>query len=191
MWWQIKMFKFKYLLIVLLVLSLQACMGFHLRGSDVDGGIKLNYPIYLGGVSLTHPFGRAMNDNFKRAGATLRGNRSNTDYDIHITDYKEERHIAGYTADRQVREYAITLKMNYRIVDAKTKKEISDSIDLSRTQVYDNNQTLGMAEEEETIRFQQRNDAARVIRNRMRYLVQSTTPVAQAETTTTDNKTQK
>lgn len=158
--------------LLLLALSLQACGGFHLRGSVTPDGKrvsgKLNSTVQLINVDLNSPFGRNLSTAIRNSGGKLVS--SDADYSIRLSNFNEGKYAAGYSRARQVREYSIFLKSDYQIRQKGGEVLVSDTVDVNRTQLYDSEFALGKAEEEQQIRSQLRLEAADMIRARLVFL---------------------
>lgn len=162
------------LILMIALLGLQACGGFHLRGSDTKqhSQITIKDSVSLNGVGLSSQLGRAVVSAVKQAGGQMATTHEQARYHIEVNNVQEGKYAAGYSRARQIREYSIFLKFNFKIRDRQTQKTAQDTIELSRTQLYDSEFALGKAEEEDQMRDQLRQDAARMLVTRTAYLSQ-------------------
>lgn len=160
------------LLILLASIFLQACSGesFHLRG---QGNVPtLQESFYIEGVNLTSPLGIALRNTLKQSGSRVVHERNQASLLLQISSVSEGKIAAGYSRARKVREYDVFLRLNYafRSINGKTNYTSgSNNINTSRTQLYDSDFALGKAEEEEAIRQELRQNAARLILVKLRY----------------------
>ena len=164
---------FKTSLTLLLVsIFLQACSGesFHLRG---QGNVPaLQEAFYIEGINLQSPLGIALRNTLKQSGSRIVQDRSQASLLLQISNMREGKTAAGYSRARKVREYDIFLRLNYAFRSINGKDSYTSgnsSVNTSRTQLYDSDFALGKAEEEETIRQELRQNAARLILVKLRY----------------------
>jgi len=159
------------LILIIALLGLQACGGFHLRGNNPESqAININDTVAINGVGLSSQFGRALINAIKQSGGQVMTKGEKSRYHIQINGLDEGKYAAGYSRARQIREYSIFLKLSFKIRDRETQKEIQDSIDLNHTLLYDSEFALGKAEEEDQMRVQLRENAARMLATRTAYL---------------------
>ncbi|MGV6808909.1 MAG: LPS-assembly lipoprotein LptE, partial [bacterium] len=153
------------LILIIALWGLQACGGFHLRGSNTEqpSQMTITDSVTLNGVGLSSQLGRAVVSAVKQSGGKMATHHDQARYHIQINNVQEGKYAAGYSRARQIREYSIFLKFNFKIRDRQTQKTTQDTIELSRTQLYDSEFALGKAEEEDQMRVQLRQDAARML----------------------------
>lgn len=167
------MLKLKYYLLTFFIATfLQGCSGegFHLRGNGKLPSIQESF--YLEGINLQSPIGIALRDAFKLSGSQIVQDRSQATVLLQISSLVEDKVAAGYSRARKVREYDIFLRLNYSfrsIGKVEYYTPASSSVNLTRTQLYDSDFVLGKTEEEETIRQELRQNAARLILTKLRY----------------------
>jgi len=165
--------KFKYYLLILFTtLFLQACSGegFHLRGHGKLPSIQESF--YIEGINIQSPVGIALRDAFRQSGSKIVQDISQATVLLKITSLIEDKVAAGYSKARKVREYDVFLKFNFSfrsVGEVEHYTPSSKSINLTRTLLYDSDFALGKAEEEETIRQELRQNAARIILTKLRY----------------------
>ncbi|CAA6802554.1 MAG: LPS-assembly lipoprotein [uncultured Thiotrichaceae bacterium] len=156
--------------LLLVFASLMACgaNGFHLRD---DMPLPERYQtIYVEGLE-SDAFRRQLKDKVEEQGASLVDSKDQALTILHFSEFKQGKSVSGYGENREVRQYLIFLKMNYRVLDAKTRKELFPKarISIDKTQIYDSAFVLGKVEEERLINEELRKDAARQILIKLRY----------------------
>lgn len=156
--------------LLLVISGLMACgaNGFHLRDQMPLPERYKN--IYVEGLH-NDAFRRQLRDKIEEQGASLVDSKDQATTILTISEYKEGKRVSGYGENREVRQYLIFLKMNYRVLDAKTRKELFPKarINIDKTQIYDSAFVLGKVEEERLINEELRKDAARQILIKLRY----------------------
>ena len=151
---------------------LQACSGegFHLRG---HGNVPtLQESFYIEGINIQSPLGLALRNALKQAGSRVTQSRSKASVLLQISNLNEGKTAAGYSRARKVREYDIFLRLDYTFRNINGKDNYiagGNHINVTRTQLYNSDFALGKAEEEETIKQELRQDAARLILVKLRY----------------------
>lgn len=163
----------KYFLFSLLIgMLLSACSGegFHLRGKGKLPSVQESF--YLEGINVQSPMGLALQDAFKQSGSKIVQDINQATVLLSISSLIEDKVAAGYSKARKVREYDVFLRFNYSfrsIGETEYYTPASSNVNVTRTQLYDSDFALGKAEEEETIRKELRQNAARLILVKLRY----------------------
>ncbi len=154
----------------LAVLFLQACSGngFHLR-KNLD--LPAHYQrIQIENLSYDNSFVKAFEEALEESGGKLVSNASPSGKII-INNFREGKRIIAYTSERKAREYLLSLKFDYNV--GSTKKSTSTSkkyrINLDRVFIYDADFALGKEEEENKIRQNLYEEAARLIMLKLQY----------------------
>ena len=153
---------------LLLLASCSSDGGFHLRGNVA---LPDTYKrVYMQGEKLDSQFGDALKRAFEVAGSELVSEPSRATAILEIDDYEEGKKVAGYGANREVRQYLIFLRFNYSVRQRDGRKLLTTRrINLDKIQIYDSAFVLGKIEEERLIKEDLRENAARQITLRLRY----------------------
>lgn len=155
----------KTLLIFLsMVMLLSACGGepFHLRGSKPLNGLMLQ-GIYLQGVDPRSDFALALREGLEDAGVSVKRVEKDAPTILSITNFKENRSVSGYSSTRQVREFAHSINVDFRVKTLAHPEGLERSVNVERSQVYDGEYVLGTTEEENIIKDELRREAVRLI----------------------------
>lgn len=160
----------KWLFLLLALVGIGACgnNGFHLR--DQMPLPERYQAIYLENLAQ-EDFRRQLKNKIEEQGAKLVESIDQATTIIDISDFQQGKRVSGYGENREVRQYIIFLKMNYRVLDAKTREELFPKarINIDKTQIYDSTFVLGKVEEERLINQELLKDAARQILIKLRY----------------------
>lgn len=157
-----------FLVVMLVLASCSSDGGFHLRGSQELPEVYKR--IYLQGHGSQEDFALSLRRALEQAGSELVDDTSQASAILNISDYEENKRVAGYGANREVREYLIFLRFSYstRLPDGKELLP-QRKVNLDKIQIYDSAFVLGKIEEERLIKEDLRRDAARQIVLRLRY----------------------
>lgn len=160
----------QWFLLLLVITGLMACgsHGFHLR-DDMPLPERFQ-AIFVEGLG-NDAFRRQLKDKIEEQGGRLVESKDQATTILTISEFMQGKRVSGYGENREVRQYLIFLKMNYRLLDAKTRKELFSKarINIDKTQIYDSAFVLGKVEEERLISKELRKDAARQILIKLRY----------------------
>ena len=157
--------------IFLAVFFLQACSGngFHLR-KDLD--LPVSYQqIQIENLSYENSFVKVFEEALEESGGQLVSNTASPSTIIKINNFREGKRIIAYTSEREAREFLLSLKFDYRIVSVKKSASINKNhrINLDQVFIYDADFALGKEEEENKIRQNLYEEAARLILLRLQY----------------------
>ena len=160
------------LFILITTWLLQSCSGegFHLRGHGNLPAIQEAF--YIEGINLQTPFGSVLRNALNQSGSKVVQDPDQASVLLTISNLVEDKTAAGYSRARKVREYDIFIRMNYSFRNANghdSLKAGGNSINLTRTQLYDSEFALGKAEEEKTIQRELEQKAAQLILLKLQY----------------------
>lgn len=160
----------QWLFLLLTVSGLVACgaNGFHLRDHmPLPERFK---SIYVEGLH-NDAFRGELRDKIEEQGGRLVDSIDSATTILNVSKLSQGKRVSGYGENREVRQYLVFLKMSYRVLDAKTRKELFPQarINIDKTQIYDSAFVLGKVEEERLIIEELQKDAARQILIKLRY----------------------
>ena len=130
--------------------------------------------IYIEGLEPESDLTTYFKAALRQRGSYVVKNKSSSSSVLHIAQLHEKKRVAGYGANREVRQYLIQLKFLYKIVPSDINDTSTipwNTIDLDKTQSYDSEFILGKIDEEEIIRKSLRKDAVRRVMLQMQYAV--------------------
>ncbi len=150
----------KTILTLLLIITLSACTGWRLRGSDGGFGSVAEQSIYLSGDNSV---------TYLLVQKQLRKNNSITSFasakqQLIIGEEKWQRRSASVDRSGSTAEYELTLTVNYQISNS-DKQLLRGPTDARsvRSYTFDANDIIGKEKEEELIRNDMRRAIARQI----------------------------
>ena len=150
----------RYLTVLLLTYLLSAC-GFQLRGSlDMSDAIS---PLYLqenNAFALSRELKQLLSTN--NISITKRVARSSSQ--LMILGEDQERRVLTVDGDGRAREYLLTYKVRFVInMRQAENKEVTDSISLSRSLLFNTEAVLAVTNESEILYRDMQRNAARLI----------------------------
>jgi outer membrane lipopolysaccharide assembly protein LptE/RlpB len=160
----------------LAVLFLQACSsnGYHLR-KNIDLPVRYQR-IQIENISYENGFVKVFEEMLEESGGELVSNNTSlVNTKIKINNLRESKRIVAYTSERKAREYLLSLKFDYSIESTKKSTLIREKnskkhrINLDRVFIYDADFALGKEEEENKIRQNLYEEAARLILLKLQY----------------------
>ncbi|MEN9434848.1 MAG: hypothetical protein RLZZ422_2437 [Pseudomonadota bacterium] len=170
MLWRVKMFRVQYLKLGLvwglLALVLSGCAGetgFHLRGSDPMGVIKLK--IALAGDTKSE-WGQLVKSSLQSRGATLTDEAS-AEVLLTLQSPVESKRVSGYSSTRAVSAFRYSTEAKFSIKRQGSTEVVNDSVAQSQVQAYDSEYVLGTQEEADQIKTNLRRDVARLLALKM------------------------
>jgi LPS-assembly lipoprotein len=151
-----------------LLFSLSAC-GFHLRG-DVKLATQLNQ-VFFQGADVYDPLVREWTRSLTTAGSTVVEDRQGATAIIHIQKNSGDRRVLSVGSDGKVREYELYQALDFSVRDAGGRELLGvQTLMLTRTYLFDSNDVLGKASEEESLRRDMRRDLVRLAMLRLEAL---------------------
>ena len=155
----------------LAILFLQACSsnGFHLR-KNLDLPVRYQ-KIQIENLSYENSFVKVLEEALEESGGELVSDAGSPGTNIKINNFREGKRIIAYTSERKAREFLLSLKFDYSIESAKKSTLTSKNyrINLDRVFIYDADFALGKEEEENKIRQNLYEEAARLILLKLQY----------------------
>lgn len=150
------------------VLLLSAC-GFHLRG-EVKLAPELN-KVYLQGGDPYDPLVREWTRSLIAAGVTVVEEVKDATAIVQILRNSGERRVLSVRSTGKVQEYELYQTLDFRVRDT-AGRELLDvqHLELARDYLFDPNDVLGKASEEETLRRDMRRDLVRLAMLRLEAL---------------------
>jgi outer membrane lipopolysaccharide assembly protein LptE/RlpB len=155
----------------LAILMLQACSGnsFHLRKNlDLP---KRYQKVKIENLPYENSFVKTFEEKLEESGGVLVNKTILPTTKIKINNFREGKRIVAYTSDRKAREFLLSLKFDYSIesINKSTQTGKNYRINLDRVFIYDADFALGKEEEENKIRQNIYEEAARLILLKLRY----------------------
>lgn len=153
------------MLAVVLAATLHAC-GFSMRTAaplpESMGSVAID------AIDLDSPLVRDLEAELAAAGASVKGLNQPASSLLKIVSETNERHVVSLDDRAKVGEYELHYRVIYAVQAADGSEILKDTpIELSRVYSFDEQQAIGAAQEEETIRAELRRDAVRVIMERL------------------------
>lgn len=155
-------------LTVALMLAVSAC-GFHLRG-EVKLAPQLAR-IHIAGADLYDPLVRDLTRALTSAGSTVVADPSEATAILDIVRNSASRRVLSVQTTGKVQEYELYQTLEFRVHDP-AGVELLDMqrLELTRDYLFDANDVLGKAGEEETLRRDMRRDLVRLAMLRLEAL---------------------
>ncbi|MBU1190859.1 MAG: hypothetical protein KKE76_04015 [Gammaproteobacteria bacterium] len=158
----------KIFLMLIMFVSMSAC-GFHLRG-DVKLATQLNQVIFQG-ADIYDPLVREWTRSLTTAGSTVVEDMQDATAIIHIQKNGGDRRVLSVGSDGKVREYELYQTLDFSVRDAGGRELLGvQTLMLTRTYLFDSNDVLGKAGEEESLRRDMRRDLVRLAMLRLEAL---------------------
>lgn len=149
-------------------LMLQAC-GFHLRG-DVQLAPQLK-KVYIEGSDPYDSLVRELSRALTTAGATVVTEPQQATAILHILNNSGDRRVLSVRATGKAQEYELYQRLEFRVRAADGQELLSaQRLELTRDYLFDPNDVLGKASEEETLRRDMRRDLVRLAMLRLEAL---------------------
>ena len=158
----------KFLLLLIMVASITAC-GFHLRG-DVKLASQLN-KVYFQGADVYDPLVREWSRSLTSTGATVVEDMQGATAIIQILKNGGDRRVLSVGSQGKVKEYELYQSLDFRVRDEAGRELLGvQNLVLTRAYLFDPNDVLGKASEEETLRRDMRRDLVRLAMLRLEAL---------------------
>ena len=155
-------------LLLTLLFGLSAC-GFHLRG-DVKLASQLN-KVYFQGADVYDPLVREWSRSLTSAGATVTEDIQGATAIIQILKNGGDRRVLSVGSQGKVKEYELYQSLDFRVRDAAGRELLGvQNLVLTRSYLFDPNDVLGKAGEEESLRRDMRRDLVRLAMLRLEAL---------------------
>ncbi len=158
----------KNLLVLIMLVSMTAC-GFHLRG-DVKLAPQLS-KVYFQGADIYDPMVREWSRSLTSAGSTVVEDMKDATAIIQILKNGGDRRVLSVGSDGKVKEYELYQSLEFRVHDAAGPQLLdAQQLVLTRSYLFDVNDVLGKAGEEESLRHDMRRDLVRLAMLRLEAL---------------------
>ena len=158
----------RYLSNVVIVLSLMVLVGcgFHLRGAvQLPDSLKT---IYIDGLSTKRGLGRTLKQNLVSNDIVVLNSYEKGSAVLKILDNKFERRVLSVGSNAKVSEYELHGLIRYSVIDANQQTVIdSEEVEAQRDYQFDQDDVLGKAEEERSLREQLDQQLVRAIMRRL------------------------
>jgi LPS-assembly lipoprotein len=119
--------------------------------------------IYLQGIDPRSDFALALREGLEDAGVSVKQDEKAAATILNIISVKENRSVSGYSSERQVREFAHSVSVDFEVKTQAESESLKRSVNAERSQVYDGEYVLGTAEEEIVIKEELRREAVRLL----------------------------
>lgn len=148
-------------IIIMLMASMLSACGFHLRG-DVALAPQLAR-IHIQGADPYDPLVRDLTRALTSAGSTVVADPAEATAVLQIVSNSAARRVLSVQTTGKVQEYELYQTLEFRVRDA-AGRELLDAqrLELTRDYLYDADDVLGKAGEEETLRRDMRRDLVRL-----------------------------
>lgn len=158
----------KFLLMLIMIVSVSAC-GFHLRG-DVQLAPQLS-KVYFKGGDVYDPLVRDWTRSLTTAGSAVVEEATSATAIVHILNNSGDRRVLSVRATGKVQEYELYQRLEFRVIAADGRELLAaQRLELTRDYLFDPNDVLGKAGEEETLRRDMRRDLVRLAMLRLEAL---------------------
>lgn len=155
-------------LVLTLLFGLSAC-GFHLRG-DVKLASQLN-KVYFQGAGVYDPLVREWSRSLTSAGATVVEDMQGATAIIQILKNAGDRRVLSVGSQGKVKEYELYQALDFRVRDEAGRELLGvQNLVLTRAYLFDPDDVLGKASEEESLRRDMRRDLVRLAMLRLEAL---------------------
>ncbi|MGH1485204.1 MAG: LPS assembly lipoprotein LptE [Cellvibrionaceae bacterium] len=154
------------ILLISLIITISACTGWRLRGSDTNA-VFIGNSIYLSGQnSATY---RLVEEQLNRKNALT--SLTAAQYFLVLEKEDWDRRSASVTRTAVTAEYELTLSVNYKILDNNQAiLRPTTDVKITRSYTFDQNDVAGKDKEEELIRKEIRRAVARQILQQIQLL---------------------
>lgn len=151
-----------------LLLVLSAC-GFHLRG-NVQLAPQLS-KVYFKGGDVYNPLVRDWTRSLTTAGSTVVEEVTSATAIVDILNNSGDRRVLSVRATGKAQEYELYQRLEFRVISADGRELLATQrLELTRDYLFDPNDVLGKAGEEETLRRDMRRDLVRLAMLRLEAL---------------------
>lgn len=158
----------KFLLMGVLMALVSAC-GFHLRG-DVQLTPQLSR-IYIQGGDPYDPLVRDWTRALAAAGSTVVAEAKDATAILQIVANRGDRRVLSVRATGKAQEYELYQTLDFRVRDPAGRELLATQhLELTRDYLFDPNDVLGKASEEEALRRDLRRDLVRLAMLRLESL---------------------
>ncbi|MFN2309168.1 MAG: LPS assembly lipoprotein LptE [Gammaproteobacteria bacterium] len=155
-------------LMAVLLLGLSAC-GFHLRG-DVKLAPALA-KVHIQGGDVYDPLVRDLVRALSAAGSTVVEEPGAASAVLQVLSNRGDRRVLSVQTTGRVQEYELYQTFEFRVRDAAGAELLSaQRLELTRDYLFDADDVLGKAGEEETLRRDMRRDLVRLVLLRLESL---------------------
>ena len=153
--------------LLLIMVLLSACSGWHLRGSGPE--IEFNRSIYLSGKpSDTYTLIQEQLAKQEKLAPLTRA-----DWRLVVNEEQWQRRTASRTGSAQVAEYELILTINYQVQTAAGEViPTPETVRIYRTYSVDQNDIAGKEKEAQLLQGDLRNAAARQILQQLQFIQQ-------------------
>ena len=157
----------RFFTVMMLIGAIAAC-GFHLRGSyELPAHLS---PIFVDKKSMSRGLFKELTSSLKASGAEVTEDSDSAASVVDVTYEQRTRDVISVDTLGRAREYRLIYRVTFS-VNAEEEALIEGSkIELTRNLLFDPEQVLGVAEEEEIIYNDMIVDSARQIVQRMQAL---------------------
>jgi LPS-assembly lipoprotein len=159
-------------------LLLSAC-GWHLRGTlAMPEGLD---SVYLNNQSDAQLLGRMLEQLLVANDVTVATSPAAAQLVISLLNYQEERRVVAIGDNALVTEYELIATADFSVEDSKGETVLAPTdVSVIRAYQFDQNNVLGMAEEQELIQQEMRREIAQQIIRRLRFLDMQNEPKVSA-----------
>ena len=154
------------LLIVLLMTTVVASCGWHLRGS----GQKVNNisSVHISGVDKKHDFYRTLSRTLEASKVTIADSHTEAQYRIVLTNLKSDRRTATVSSSARVSEYQLTELVDVMIFASDGRQVLPRTTMRSeRFFDYDENDVQSKSEETKLLKKEMMNDLVNQVIRRL------------------------
>ncbi len=147
------------------ILLLSAC-GFHLRG-EVKLAPQLSR-VYIDGASRFDPLMRELTQSLKGTGSSVVTNIGDATAVLQVLVNRSDRRVLSVQATGKAQEYELYQILEFSVRDTAGRELLSPQrLEMTRDYLFDPNDVLGKASEEETLRRDMRRDLVRLVMLRL------------------------
>jgi len=160
------------IVVYIVLLSLIAGCGFHLRGSQGDDVVLER--IHISSTNARDEFVRELKDSLQRRNMTVVDERADASYSLRVSPERTSRRAVATSSDVTVSEYELRMAVEFELFDTGGEPVIeSTEIIAERIFVFDRNSLTGTGEEEELLKEEMRRDLVRQMIRRVNAAVNS------------------